>query len=122
MNKENHFLDVTKKVAKGVEADLSIALQIIREICEMTGVSPKELVEKTRAHRVAYPRMLAMAFLRRYTELTHFQIRDLFRQKHHGSTINAQKRIEQICADNPYLAKVRKKIEEKLNLGVDVSG
>lgn len=104
------------------QAELNKALQIIRDICEMTGVSPRELEEKTRAHRVAYPRMLAMAFLRRYTELTHFQIRDLFRHKHHACTINAQKRIEKICAENPYLERVRKKIEEKLNLGVDAGG
>lgn len=76
--------------------NIDIATAIIHCICDKYSLTNKEILSNTRTNRIAHPRMMAMALIRRHTTFSTPKIAKIFRKKDHGTVLHATKRFGNI--------------------------
>jgi chromosomal replication initiator protein len=77
------------------------AAELIRfTVASFYGLTVTEICQPTRARRIAWPRMVAMALTRERTEMSLLDIASVYGRGHHGTALNAAKEVEKICAGN----------------------
>jgi len=76
--------------------NIDTATAIIHCICDKYSLTSKEILSNTRTDRIAHPRMIAMALIRRHTTFSTTKIAEIFRKKDHGTVLHAIKRFGHI--------------------------
>lgn len=76
--------------------NIDTATAIIHRICDKYSLTTKEILSNTRTNRIAHPRMMAMALIRRHTTFSTTKIAEIFRKRDHGTVLHATKRFGHI--------------------------
>jgi chromosomal replication initiator protein len=76
--------------------NIETATAIIHCICDKYSLTSKEILSNTRTNRIAHPRMMAMALIRRHTTFSTPKIAEIFRKRDHGTVLHATKRFGHI--------------------------
>jgi chromosomal replication initiator protein len=76
--------------------NIDTATAIIHCICDKYSLTSKEILSNTRTNRIAHPRMMAMALIRRHTTFSTPKIAEIFRKRDHGTVLHATKRFGHI--------------------------
>ena len=76
--------------------NIDTATAIIHCICDKYRLTSKEILSNTRTNRIAHPRMMAMALIRRHTTFSTTKIAEIFRKRDHGTVLHATKRFGHI--------------------------
>ena len=75
-----------RDMLKKQNPEYKMAMLIIKEISNRKGISYEDMRKITRKEGIVVARQLCMDFIKRKTQLTEYQIGELFNQKH--STVN----------------------------------
>ena len=76
--------------------NIDTATAIIHCVCDKYSLTSKEILSNTRTDRIAHPRMMAMALIRRHTTFSTTKIAEIFRKRDHGTVLHATKRFGHI--------------------------
>lgn len=69
------------------------ARQIIAATADLCGITPDDILGKSRAQKYALPRQVAMHLTRKHTDMSYPQIAREFQRKDHGTIIHADRKI-----------------------------
>lgn len=78
------------------QENIDTATAIIHCVCDKYSLTSKEILSNTRTDRIAHPRMMAMALIRRHTTFSTTKIAEIFRKRDHGTVLHATKRFGHI--------------------------
>ena len=73
---------------------------IEKAVCDVFGLEPKSLQQKSKSKGISQPRMLAMFLARKYTRAAYSEIGSYFGNRQHSTVISAQKKVEDWLANN----------------------
>ena len=68
--------------------------EVRKKACELFGINPKILLQKSRMRAVAHPRMLVLYLARKYTHATYSEIGQQIGRLNHSTVIAAEKKID----------------------------
>lgn len=91
--------------------------EVKKKFCEVFGLHPKQITERSRSRAIAHPRMMVLYLARRYTSATYSEIGDQIGGLNHSTVIAAEKKVlneisrdgEIVLGDRPW--KVRDVVE-----------
>lgn len=91
--------------------------QVQRVVAESFHVSAEDLVDRGRAKRLRLPRQVAMYLARKGTNATYAEIAAEFGGRDHSTIVHAVKCVEALRREQPEIASLVDRLEEKLAAG-----
>lgn len=98
---------VTLSAARQVLADLErdclriVRLaDVVRVVCGLFGVKPKDLESESRVRTISQPRMLAMFLARKHTQSAYSEIGQHFGGRNHSTVMSAERKVQQWLDEN----------------------
>jgi chromosomal replication initiator protein len=100
----------------GAGQDKRISIEaIIRQVAERFELQPSQVKQKTNAHKIAYPRQIAMYIAKELTPSSLPEIGRAFGGKHHTTVLHSIQKIDRLRHQDPDLNRMIHSIIDSLN-------
>mgnify|MGYP002630958488 CR=1 FL=1 len=103
MTKKPVTLSAARQVLADLERDCLRIVRladVVRVVCGLFGVKPKDLESESRVRTVSQPRMLAMFLARKHTESAYSEIGQQFGGRNHSTVMSAERKVQQWLDEN----------------------